>query len=150
MSHQYSQQSSSSSSHSHQESSGRHLRRARNPPPVSNISNEHYQHNTKSQEPVQDLMAQNRYLVDSSRNAEPVIVLNDIGDKINPSINRLGLPPHLDNEADKIMNSPNSKEKAVDPNKNKPVVLLEMLDPSVSAVFDLIFHLISLHCIISF
>lgn len=70
-------------------------------------------------------------MVEPIKSVEPVIVLNDIRDKVKPTTDRVNMAPNIDSKPGKNMNFPLSKEKDMDPNKNKPVVHLEMLDPSV-------------------
>uniref|UniRef100_A0A2C9MAH1 Nipped-B protein n=1 Tax=Biomphalaria glabrata TaxID=6526 RepID=A0A2C9MAH1_BIOGL len=101
----------------------RQNRRSRNPPTVA--SNSIDQHVLKTQEHVQksDVLP-NRTNIDlMSIRSEPVIMLKNIGDQINTNISRLPLPPHL--------SSSSQKSKVTETkNKNEPVVMLEMLDPS--------------------
>lgn len=115
-----------------------HNRRSRNPPISNNSIDQQYLHGLKSQEPVQkmsDVMANRTNVHGVSIFPEPVIVLNDIGDKINTSISKLPLPPHLASTS--IKNSePYQKSKVIETKKkNEPVVMLEMLDPTVSFFF---------------
>ncbi|XP_059166950.1 nipped-B-like protein [Physella acuta] len=110
-----------------------HNRRSRNPPISNNSIDQQYLHGLKSQEPVQkmsDVMTNRTNVHGVSIFPEPVIVLNDIGDKINTSISKLPLPPHLASTSIKNP-EPYQKSKVIETKKkNEPVVMLEMLDPS--------------------
>lgn len=65
---------------------------------------------------------------------KPVIVLNDIGSKVTSAVSRLPVPANLSSSTP-VKNSDSSlqKSKSIETTKkNEPVVMLEMLDPSVS------------------
>lgn len=65
---------------------------------------------------------------------KPVIVLNDIGSKVTSAVSRLPVPANLSSSTPvKISDSSLQKSKSIETTKkNEPVVMLEMLDPSVS------------------
>lgn len=139
--HSYAHQASHISSQNPTDPHARHNRRPRNPPSLSNDDiDQQYQHGMKSQEPIQKLSGHlpNRTNIQgASKLPEPVIVLNDIGDQITSNVSRLPLPAHLTSAP--VKNSDSSsyqKSKSSETTKkNEPVVMLEMLDPSVSISF---------------
>ncbi|XP_005090101.1 nipped-B-like protein B [Aplysia californica] len=133
----YAQNASPVSTHNSPDPLARHNRRTRNPPSVSanNSVDQQFQHGMKSQEPVHNISDKlpNRTCIQGApARADPVIVLDDIGDQLNTSISRLPLPPHLAGSSVKSAHSPSEKSKSADTKKkNEPVVMLEMLDPSM-------------------
>ena len=133
--HPYTQNASPVSSHNTPDPSARQSRRTKNPPPapsavVNNIDQQCQLR--KSQETVQLLseeFSNKRTNQVAQKCPEPVIVLDDIGDHVNTNISRLPLPPRVN---DATSNKSTEKSKKTDNKPNGPVVMLEMLDPSVS------------------
>ena len=132
--HPYTQNASPVSSHNTPDSSARRNRQARNPPATSSVVVNNIDQQCelrKSQETVQPLLeerSKKRTNQVPQKCAEPVIVLDDIGDHVNSNVSRLPLPSVVNDGA-----KSKDKSKNTDTNKkNGPVVMLEMLDPSVS------------------
>ena len=87
----------------------------------------------KSQESIQKVSEKlpNRTIQGPSAHIEPVIVLEDIGEHLNTNNSRLSMPS--DDGSVKASYLQNEKSKKIDnKKKNEPVVMLKMLDPSVS------------------
>ena len=135
--HPYAQTSPVSSSHHTPDSLARQNLRARNPPPASSeIVNQHFEHVKKPQELVQTISEKLPNRTHTAVSAEPVIVLDDIGDQLNSNVksnvSRLPLPPTVHGDSAKMVHSSSGKSKTSDTKKkNEPVVRLKMLDEAV-------------------